>query len=498
MCRRCSTTGRICEGPSYVSLHPWAAYKRGSTSSASDAASPPGLTVVSYSPSPLYSLASERERVIFHNFCSETSGRLSGLFNREFWTRSLPKAAQSHLALWHAGLAVSAMQIYRDSVRGVSSVDVQNEQYEFALTHFNRAIATMAGMIQGGLVGRGDLDVVLLTSVLFIAINNLLEDKEKSGQHARSALTLFDHWDFAGMARQRATDPTVIDTDALCIVYSQLAVTYDMEMSAPPPFAAMSEFHSVDDAWKEVQRFGMIYLRYHKARVMALASQEPRAGLLNSFEVMQRFDARFYEWRVRFARFRARAGDTSAEEVAGVRAMRLFCRFLNSLMNYPMMVRAPWRLAPQNPPVDDLKAALELNKSYLAQERAMTKGKGYIFIHNASVPNMMFYYGCIYRQPGPRDLWRSRMEKWPSDGVINMAGSIAAVDTALKDKENHGFERNPLRGGCVCEPPVIICHLHRARRLEVEMRGNSAARITVASLMEHEAELRGTVTEAEW
>lgn len=453
---------------------------------------------MSYSPSPLYSFASEQERLIFHNFCSETSVRLSGLFNREFWTRSLPKAAQSHLALWHAGLAVSAMQIYRDSVRGVPSIDVQSEQYEFALTHFNRAIATMAGMIQGGLAGRGDLDVVLLTNVLFIAINNLLEDKEKSGQHARSALMLFDQWDFAETARQRAADPTVIDTDALCIVYSQLAVTYDMEISTPPPFHVMSEFYTVDEAWKEVQRFGMIYLRFHKARLVALAGQEPRAGLLNSFEVMQRFDARFHEWRVRFARFRARGGDVSPDEEAGIRAMRLFCRFLDSLMNYPMIVRAPWRVSPKDPPVDDLKTALELNKSYLSQERAMTKGKGYIFIHNASVLNLMFYYGCIYRQPGPRDLWRSRMEKWPSDGVINMAGSIAAVDTALRDKENHGYERNPLGGGCVCEPPAIICHQHRARRLEVEMRGNRAARITVASLKEHEAELRGTVTEAEW
>lgn len=392
------------------------------------------------------------------------------------------------------------MQIHRDSVRGVKSINTQSDQYEFALNNFNRAIAIIVSMVRGGLVDEGDLDVVLLANVLFIAINNLLEDNEKSNHHARSALALFNQWDFAKMARRRQKDPTVIDTDALCIVYSQLAVTYDMDISESLPFVLenMPEFHTVTEAWKEVQRFGMVYLRFHKARVLDLASRELKAGLRDSFEDMERFDAIFYEWRVRFARLRARGGDLSSEDVAGVRAMRLFTRFLDSLMNYPMVIRAPWRLAPQNPPVDDLKTAMELNKKYLSQEIATTKGKGYIFIHNGSVPNFMFYYGCIHRQPGPRDLWRARMEKWPDDGIINMAGSIAAVHKVLKEKERHGYESNPLPGGCRCEPPDKVCCQHVVERLEVEMKGNRAARITVASLMEHEADQRGTVADLEW
>lgn len=459
---------------------------------------------MAYSPTPLHNLASEQERAIFFNFHTETVVRLSGVFNRDFWVSGLPSAAQTHPAIWHAGLAIGAMQIYRDSVQGVAAIDPQSDMYEFALTHFNRAISTIVPMMQPGSLAPkavGDIDVVLLASVLFIAINNLLGDKEKSAQHAKSALALFQQWDFAELARQRGRDPTVINARALSIVYGQLAMHHGVDISlGTPPDApeSMSGLSSVNEAWAALQDFTQPFVRYQKSRVPAIAASEPRAGLADSFDEMQRFDALFYEWRWRFDRFRS-SGIPSADDVPSIRALRLHSYTLSTRVSYPLLTHsASWRTSPREPDVDDTKTVMVLMRDHVATEMALTKGKGYIFMHNVSLADIMFQYGFIYKDPVLRNVFKIAMSKWPSDGVIFMAGCIAAVDTALADKEMHGHVMDPIQGGCICQPPETICHHHEVIRLDILMNGDRAATLTVASILEHQAGRRGSTTEAAW
>lgn len=520
---------------------------------------------MSYSPTPIYSQASDQERSVFYNFRTETVVRLSGVFNRDFWVSGLPMAAQAHPAIWHASLAIGSMQIYRDSLQRVADMDPQSDMYEFALTHFNRAIATIVPMMQQqprrgsfshasqtanahaqaqtaraqtqaayaqaanihaahayaahahaqaqaahaqaqaahacAAQATGDIDVVLLASVLFIAINNLLGDKDKASQHARSAMNLFQQWDFAEMSRRRGRDPTVIDAHALSVVYGQLSMQHgvDIPLRAPPAAPEhMPGLSSVTEAWTSLQYFAQPFIRYQQSRVPIVAALEPRAGLADTFDEMRRFDAHFYQWRRRFSDFRS-SGIPSADDEPSIRALRLYTYTLSALLNYPLLSRsAPWRTSPAQPPVDDTKTFMVLMRDHMAHEMALTKGKGYIFMHSVSLADVMFQYGFIYKEPVLRNVFKAAMGTWPNDGIIVMAGSMAAVDTALAEKELHGHQTDPVDGGCICSPPETICYRHEVIRLDIVMKGDRAAALTVASVLEHEAGRRGTTTEAAW
>lgn len=143
-CQKCTSTGRKCDG--YLSPQPL------SNNS-------PSILIRSFAPEYQFT-DSDQERQIFHFFCVETAGILSGVFNPIFWTRLVLQAAHYEPAIRHAAMALGALH-------QSSEMGLRDGSSTFAMQQYGKAIRCLVKPIQEK--QKQAADVALITCVLFIS-----------------------------------------------------------------------------------------------------------------------------------------------------------------------------------------------------------------------------------------------------------------------------------------------------------------------------------------
>lgn len=142
------------------------------------------------------------ELEMFAVFRSETVYRL-GTFNRDFWATDVPRAAQAYPALWHASLALAAVQqritvpVDEGGPEEGTALAISGRHYVFALNQFNKSIACVAERLkQATPLTYADQEMVLLTNVLYVAICNILGDIKQAISHVKNVTELIGQFRF--------------------------------------------------------------------------------------------------------------------------------------------------------------------------------------------------------------------------------------------------------------------------------------------------------------
>ncbi|KAJ3497205.1 hypothetical protein NLG97_g2079 [Lecanicillium saksenae] len=134
-------------------------------------------------------------------FRIHTAPGASVLFDKTFWTNHVVSAAQTYPALWHAALALAAVQQWKsekDAARkGVQQYnELSSENYVFALKHYNHAIRHILPVASRQTHTYQDKEMILASEIMFFGINSMLDYLVEAAEHAKNAIRLYDLWEF--------------------------------------------------------------------------------------------------------------------------------------------------------------------------------------------------------------------------------------------------------------------------------------------------------------
>jgi hypothetical protein len=190
-CRRCTSTGRTCDG-----------YR-------SRTSSPPSVAALdrSLSASPPALFASSAEKRSFHFFHAHASKALGGYSNLTFWGREVMQAAIHSPPI--RNLVVALGTAYEAYERGADNGGGKDGGMAFALRQSNKSIRQLAALAppsQPASPSAEATSVILTASVLFIYLAILHGHIAEAIQHVRSAVKVLQAFDTAWAQQQDGVD----------------------------------------------------------------------------------------------------------------------------------------------------------------------------------------------------------------------------------------------------------------------------------------------------
>ncbi|PWY75413.1 hypothetical protein BO70DRAFT_340431 [Aspergillus heteromorphus CBS 117.55] len=199
----CSTTGRVCDGyQQTLDRRTRASRLRllSSTPSSTGSTSPPAVIM----PSLVSDLIlhtnqvdlTRQERWYLDFFRRSTAFQCSGYFDDDFWLRLVHQVTEAEPAVRHAAIALSALHWNFErtsSGQGLSDTRLPLQQCA-------KAITSLRHQLTGGrLPSRSNMEITLVTCVLFVSFMFLQGDTHLACTHLRGGLKLLREW--------KTTDP---------------------------------------------------------------------------------------------------------------------------------------------------------------------------------------------------------------------------------------------------------------------------------------------------
>ncbi|KAH7392989.1 hypothetical protein BKA66DRAFT_317530 [Pyrenochaeta sp. MPI-SDFR-AT-0127] len=208
-CKRCTTTGRTCDGydPNFrppPSIAPTTSQNARST--VHGYLSPQTNHQIIRSPSPIYlapalHLNTIEERESFEFFTSHAVSSLRGFLESSFWQREILQAAHRDPAIQHCVIALGAMhrRFFEGKGSHINEEDMSDKYLQFALRQSNQAIQDLikkAG--QRGKMAKKDKVTLMTCSILFSSMSCLQGHQKDALGHLRSGIRMLNEMDSEG------------------------------------------------------------------------------------------------------------------------------------------------------------------------------------------------------------------------------------------------------------------------------------------------------------
>jgi Fungal specific transcription factor domain len=241
ICKRCSSTGRVCDGYGvwggggnfYGNRQP--------------------QSIVSIVPTPV--LNQEERRCLEWYHC-RIKNKLPGIFVLRFWNTVLVQASVNEPAVLHAVLTLSSIHetgviVYDDQYRRKSSYSL-NEKEQFALQHYTKAIGHLRSHLSAN-----DVHSALITCAIFVCLEVLQGRFRTAFLHLESGLKVL------GETQQQSF---VVD-DSVLQVFSRLSIQLallnqthghqHLSFSQSEYRYSCKIFYSFNEAWQGIE--GILY-----------------------------------------------------------------------------------------------------------------------------------------------------------------------------------------------------------------------------------------------
>ncbi|CAG8207318.1 unnamed protein product [Penicillium salamii] len=256
-CRRCVSTGRVCNG--------YGIWGGGDSQSQIQCSQP---LSIHRAPVPQGGLTSDEE-MSFDWFREKTTKQFAGVFTSDFWETLVFQASVQEPAVRHAVVALSAAHRSDDSgdPRALTAPRGFNAEH-FMLQHYNKAIHHLRSNPVNDTTP--DIRVILITCMIFVTLEYLRGQYTSGNSHLRYGIQLLSELSAQGSKCNTSSNNTSSCTtqatdfahNALIDSYAQLTIqsamfgifpshmcitTHDSQTSAPP-----YNFKSIIDARKSL------------------------------------------------------------------------------------------------------------------------------------------------------------------------------------------------------------------------------------------------------
>ncbi|PSN61511.1 hypothetical protein BS50DRAFT_152970 [Corynespora cassiicola Philippines] len=261
-CKRCVSTGRVCEGYGV-----WGGGNNPSNQKWPMARAP---LLVAQAISPMASgRLSPDERVYTEWFVQNTAARMSGVFISTFWHTLILQANFHETAILHATVALAAAH-----KRHMLSLDAPNddesldEEERYTLCQYNKAITHIRPFFANK--DRASVRVVLITCMIFTCLEFLRGRYQTGHQHLRNGLRLLEETHPHDNSSEDAWLFEVFFTLNVQTALFQYSLT-PKQMQRPPPLPSIpssTQFDNILQARQSLDRFSnMTYRLYAEQRL---------------------------------------------------------------------------------------------------------------------------------------------------------------------------------------------------------------------------------------
>lgn len=473
-CKRCLSTGRICDGfgyhqdfPSFTPLINW--LPNHSTTA-------PGIQ------------ATQRERSMFSLLCTDTIPQVCGTFGHKFWKTDVLRATQVYPAIWHACLAVAAMHERMKMTESENAKAATQMLYEFSLRQYNAAIRHLLDIRRENVLTGDDQETLLMASILFNGLCCLQGDVQQAIIHARNGLQLFYLWRYWEQTYQtdtRRRRMSLLSAESLVMLISFTESQFMNRVANVPttllrcqiiPYKCSDmPFASITNAYVEFQNLYTGLLSATKFSdspsciTLPLPRAEHRVAYRREFEV----------WKAKFEKFKQQSTLVTEEDTEGLLLLEtlltgvevcLYVDINNAELDYDNYESAFSRIV-------DLAERVLSKRSYVAVDQ----GRGApLFSFSLSLCEELYWAGIRCRNGIIRRRVIALLKKWPRrDGIWDSKMIASTCEAVMRLEESAVWSVDGTGPCCGCISGVFICNDHRVAGVDTEFLTSGTAKVTM-------------------
>lgn len=494
MCKRCSTTGRKCDG--YTSPgEPSPVGKRRRT-----------MLVRQPLPSraPAQIQASPEELQAFYFFETYAAPIVAGVFDRTFWTVNMMQAAYVHPAVWHGINAVSAMY-QRYTLTGASTAalyQLRAQYYKFALAQFNDSIRHLTSIASQTSPSLVEKEVLLVATVLFSGVCSLRGDQQEAFVHMRNGLKLFSQWRMWQYVHNAPSVSHLLPLTSLVTLFNRLGTQVhslidnrgkeEVESHGTPQGPGIRPFSSVNEAYFEYEVLMNSVMKYMQNPAyyrLGPEDHDPREAHL----------AELAAWEDRLNAFRqspiCQPSDNEALIILRLRQLAMQSALMYKILPGP----------PEDDPVtaqyeEIVSLAEKLQQLYLPSPTGhsshlfATRPK---FSFNPSICEPLHLAATKSRFISTRTRAITFLKGWPrKEGIWDTEMSALFAEAKL-DMEKAARVEDPYPG-CDCVEDISMCHGHQVYNINLMVLGEGLAKVTMKTLNDMDAGREGVTIDLSW
>ncbi|KAI0885898.1 uncharacterized protein GGS22DRAFT_200036 [Annulohypoxylon maeteangense] len=184
-CKRCLSTGRICEG--------YGIWGGGTRSNPTSSISPhtKSLEKVIFAPTPIKTATKEESRYL-EWFTHRSAFKLPGIFRLELWDKLVFQAASTEPAVRHAILALGSAHKREGRANISAPGSALDKEEHFTLQHYSKAITHLQPHFSAR--DNSSIRVGLLTCLIFVIMELIRGHWKTAIAHLQSGLKLLDEF----------------------------------------------------------------------------------------------------------------------------------------------------------------------------------------------------------------------------------------------------------------------------------------------------------------
>ena len=392
--------------------------------------------------------------------------------DREFWTVDILRASQTHAAMWHAVLALTAAHA---DLQGVG-----HQAQSSVLQHCNSSVQHLLHVSSATTLNQLDKEIILMTSVLLIGLFSLKRDLPQAVTLARHGLKLLHEWEF--LNQSQTSSGAILSSKHLAVQLQRAQAHYlwpGIESNRvpwlapliPPANALATPFASATDAMLELQPL-----------IMGAAEAVRSDRMYVDSEVSPRRDPRlpyrvaFAVWRNKFSELKA-MGDGMADKGS----MLILEEW--ALCVELLLVMDVWQ---SELGYDNYAALFERMNNVAEQvieedEKRAESGRPTPFSFEMSLNEPLFVVALACRVRSKCHRAISLMKRWSRTEGMWSSGFLAAVaEAAAMAEESGSLSLN--RFVCPCVPGSFVCGRHRVFSTVIGFVDNGLARVNINSI----------------
>lgn len=446
--------------------------------------------------SPVNVTSTRQEMQMFDLLRSVTVCQVTGGFDNSFWGVDFLQATQAYPAVWHAGLALSAMhQRMKITTSNDWALQTKHDYYIFALKQYNSAIKSLIEIAQTEHPSPAQQETLLMVSMLFAGICCLQGDPRQAVLHAKNAIHLFYEWKFWEYSDDRFNDRQgcVLSTSSLVtlITYFESQFINRLRNESRPPWrgkhlpqqCSAAPFTSVTEAYNEFQPLfnGLLETLLHIGYPSDQAAPRPKPNLIHLFR------QEYGVWGEKFARFK-KSRNAPPPDSEAMTILELYWVGIEiSVIVDVDKAASSWD---QFRPAYDRIITLAEQQFERELERNLSSHGAMepIFCFSMSITEVLVFVGFNCRDGTIRRRVISLLRKWPRRDGLWDASAIASMCEAVMvlEEENAIKRKNSATAesgdddddvNCKCIRDEVICNDHRVVETKFDFLDNGGAQV---------------------
>lgn len=454
---------------------------------------------------------------MFYMFRMDTTNRVSGLYDQPFWNGDILRAARQYPAIWHANLALASIQRWKIATcpqpgtqshnsltPSASTLADAHQYYIFSLRHYNIALRHLMSIASRPDPSYTDKETLLMSEILCIGINSLMNNFSQASIHAQNAIALFHQWQL--WLEQNSADHqpggAVLRTESLSMLITNFQTQFVNRLgghtSVPlwqdgqvPPKAADEPFRNIDDAYASfMPLFGGLVVAGRDVGD-ELASQQPQSDTLWLYK------EEFLKWAAKFNEFCGTMSPTNPDERRRCKVLEVYmlaCQMYCStdtnegIHTFDQFAQTfDYILSTLEQLYEDDSRPIETDEAPVSPPMSPTTAPGFSF--SMSICQLLCWVSATNRDHAFRVRAIALLRRWRlCDGLLESNLVASMIEACMEIEEHPGlvqFQTGVQR--CPCVYQKFICSEHRLRSSELDFVGDGVVMLRYATVADARA-----------